>query len=57
MKKFEPGAKVKTGDGSVVNFEDVILSKNEAEKVLIKIRQSNPEFTVEQLVKQSLKQL
>ena len=31
MKKFEPGAKVKTGDGSVVNFEDVILSKNEAE--------------------------
>ena len=33
------------------------FSKNEAEKVLIKIRQSNPEFTVEQLVKQSLKQL
>ena len=31
MKKFEPGAKVKTGDGSVVSFEDVILSKNEAE--------------------------
>ena len=33
------------------------FAKNEAEKVLIKIRQSNPEFTVEQLVKQSLKQL
>ena len=31
--------------------------KNDAEKVLVKIRQSNPEFTVEQLVKQSLKQL
>ena len=33
------------------------FAKNEAEKVLVKIRQSNPEFTVEQLVKQSLKQL
>ena len=31
MKKFEPGAKVRTSDGGVVSFEDVILSKNEAE--------------------------
>lgn len=33
------------------------FAKAEAEKVLVKIRQSNPEFSVEQLVKQSLKQL
>jgi Holliday junction DNA helicase RuvA len=33
------------------------FAKSEAEKVLIKIRQSNPELSVEQLVKQSLKQL
>ncbi len=33
------------------------FAKAEAEKVLVKIRQANPEYTVEQLVKQSLKQL
>ena len=33
------------------------FAKQEAEKVLSKVRQSNPEFTVEQLVKQSLKLL
>ena len=33
------------------------FAKQEAEKVLLKVRQSNPEYTVEQLVKQSLKLL
>lgn len=33
------------------------FTKADAEKVLVKVRQSNPDFSVEQLIKQALKQL
>ena len=33
------------------------FTKADAEKVLVKVRQTNPDFSVEQLIKQALKQL
>lgn len=69
LKNKIKGGDDSAGELSLVNTRNVLMeealaalvmlgfSKNEAEKALVKIRQQNPQYTVEELVKNTLKML
>jgi holliday junction DNA helicase RuvA len=69
LKNKIKGGDDSVGELSLVNTRNVLMeealaalvmlgfSKNEAEKALVKIRQQNPQYTVEELVKNTLKML
>ncbi|MCU0441963.1 MAG: Holliday junction branch migration protein RuvA [Bacteroidia bacterium] len=69
LKNKIKGGDDSVGELSLVNTRNVLMeealaalvmlgfSKNEAEKALVKVRQQNPQYTVEELVKNTLKML